>query len=124
MTSVEAEISKSSHCPTGLARRIADARSRRAEAEFDVSFDEDGRWRYVSTLPESEARRDVLLEKRDGSWTLRVNEYRGTGEQLLCDDAEWPQGTLLGTEGRLSYDDAVGHAIRWLSDGTWSDEIC
>lgn len=124
MTSLETEISTRSLCPTALARRIADARSRRAEADFDVSFDAVGRWRYASTLPESGARRDVLLEKRDGFWTLRVNEYRGTGEQLLCDDAEWPQGTLLGAECELAYDDAVGHAIRWLSDGIWSDEIC
>jgi hypothetical protein len=102
---------------------MVDSRVRRAEGEFDVSFGDDGRWRYASTLPESGERRDVLLVQEAGSWMLRVNFYGGEGPQLLCDDAEWPGGVLLGSGVALGYEQALGHAIRWLSDGRWNEEI-
>ncbi|WP_327210333.1 hypothetical protein [Rhizobium leguminosarum] len=107
-------------CKAVVARRMVESRARRAEGDFEVSFGDDGRWRYASTLPESAVRRDVLLLQEGAGWALRVNAYGGEGPQLLCDDAEWPGGMLVGSTEGMSYEEAVGVAIRWLSDG-WVD---
>ncbi|RVK38548.1 hypothetical protein [Sinorhizobium meliloti] len=94
----------------------------RAEEEFDVCYWNWG-WRYASTRVESEARRDVLLQREDsGAWTLRVNRYRGEGE-LICDKAEWEHGLLLGDVTSLRYEEAVRRAIVWLRDGRWNETI-
>lgn len=94
----------------------------RAEEEFEVLYWEWG-WRYASTRVESEARRDVLLQREDsGAWTLRVNRYRGEGE-LICDKAEWEHGLLLGDVTSLRYEEAVRRAIVWLRDGRWNETI-
>lgn len=110
-------------CRAVVAKRMTAERMRRAEVTFDVSFDDAGRWRYASTLPESAERRDVVIYRSSGEWLVRVNAYRGEGGQLLCDDADWTGGMVLGEGRGLSYEDAVRHAIRWLSDGRWNEEI-
>ncbi|RVQ53563.1 hypothetical protein [Sinorhizobium meliloti] len=93
-----------------------------AEEEFEVLYWE-WRWRYASTRVESEARRDVLLRKDgSGAWSLRVNRYRGEGE-LICDDADWEGGIVLGDLSRLNYEEAVRHAIVWLREGRWDKRI-
>lgn len=110
-------------CKHVLARRIVEARSKRAEEEFVVLNGDDGRWRYVSTRPESMARRDALFVQDGGTWSLLVNSYGGEGSQLLCDDAVWPDGLVVGSGARLTYEQAVGQALRWLSEGRVVDQI-
>ncbi|RVP99663.1 hypothetical protein [Sinorhizobium meliloti] len=98
---------------------------RLAEEQFDVSFDSGGLWRYASTLPETEARRDVtLLQHGDlGEWSLRINKFRGEGIQLICDDAEWQGGVHLRAGEGLTYEAAVRHAVNWLAHGRWDAKL-
>ncbi len=101
-----------------VARRGFQALLHAAENEFDVSFGLKGYWRYANTHEETGSRRDALFVEDDATkdWTVRVNDYVGEGA-LICDDAKWEAGLVLGAGHGWSYEEAITRGLHWLSTG-------
>lgn len=102
-------------------------------ADLDIIFYDDGKWRYVASLPDDEGgyRDASIFEASDGSWGFRINEFTGNEADEGFARERWEGGYTVDVGGTrsltstaaipMSYEAARGSAEKWVRNGSLAD---